>query len=151
MYEDPQDMFREMDEMFARLFTRMNQDGAGGESQMFGYHIVITGGDDSRQVPEESSIADRAGSEPVAEVHTIGEEVKVIVELPGAAAESVTLDVQDQNLIIDADGCMTHYHTTASLPPVNAATMQSSFRNGVLEVTFGILPENPEVSGAGEN
>jgi len=151
MYVDPQDVFREMDEMFARLFTRMNRDGAGGESQMFGCHIVITGGDDRRQVPGEPALSVRAGSEPVAEVHRIGDELKVIVELPGATADSVTLDVQDQNLIIDADGCMNHYHTTASLPPVNIASMQSSFRNGVLEVTFGMLPENPEVSGAGED
>ena len=25
MYEDPQDMFREMDEMFSRLFARMDR------------------------------------------------------------------------------------------------------------------------------
>jgi len=147
MYEDPQDMFCEMEEMVARLFTRMNLDGAGGEPQMFGYHVVITGGDDSRQVLEEPALSVRAGSEPVAEVHRLGDELKVIVELPGATADSVTLNVQDQNLIIDADGCMTHYHTTAYLPPVNTASMQSSFRNGVLEVTFGIFPENPEVTG----
>ena len=143
MYEDPQDMFREMDEMFARMFTRMNRGMSGGEPQVYGYHIVIHGGEGHPVAPEEPALPLRGDSAPVAEVHRIDNEVKVIVELPGAPAESVTLAVEDGKLVIDAEGCMSHYHTTADLPPVNADSIQSSFRNGVLEVTFAALPENP--------
>ena len=41
MYEDPQDMFREMDELFTHLYTRMTRDFAAGEPQVFGYHMII--------------------------------------------------------------------------------------------------------------
>jgi len=143
MYEDSQDLFREMDEMFARMFTRMSRGTGSIEPQVFGYHIVINGGAGNLQIPDEPAGTLRGESAPVAEIHHIGEEVKVVVEIPGATAESVRLNVQDGILSIDADGGMNHYHTTANLPPVNADSMQSSFRNGVLEVTFGALPKNP--------
>nr|WP_321352098.1 hypothetical protein [uncultured Methanoregula sp.] len=151
MYEDPQDMFQEMDEMFTRLFARMNRGGAFGEPQMFGYHIVINGGDRDGQVTEEPLVPARAGSEPVAEVHRLGDEVKVVVELPGAAAESLRLDAREGQLVISAEGCGNSYHTAADLPPVDAASMQSTFKNGVLEVTFSALPGSQETTGAGEN
>jgi len=146
MYEDPQDMFREMDEMFARLFTRMSRGGLYGEPQVFGYHIVINGADGPSGIPEPQ-VHERAGSEPVAEVHRIGDEVKVVVELPGTTAESVRLDARDGTLFIDAEGCENRYHTTAPLPAVNAASMQSSLRNGVLEVTFSALSESTPAAG----
>jgi len=151
MYEDPRDMFREMDEMFARLFTRMNGGIDSGEHQVYGCHIVIHGGGDHPVEPEKPALPMRGDSVPVAEVHRIDDEVKVIVELPGAPAESVTLSVQDGKLVIDAKGCMNHYHTTADLPPVNEDSMQSSFRNGVLEVTFGVLSDHPDRPGEGIN
>jgi HSP20 family molecular chaperone IbpA len=146
MYEDPRDMFQEMDEMFGRLFARMNREVTGSEPQMYGFHIVIDRADGREQVPEEPLITDRSGSEPVAEVHRIGDEVKVVVELPGVTAESVRLGVHDQQLTIDTEGCTNNYHTTADLPAVDAASLQSSFRNGVLEVTFGVLPDVPETA-----
>jgi len=151
MYEDPQDLFREMDEMFSRLFTRMDRGFAGGNPQVSGYYFVASGGDDYPDMQEEPGLPDRAAAGPVAEVHRIGAEVKVIVELPGAPAESIRLDVHDGKLVIDAEGCMNPFHTIADLPPVNAASMYSSFRNGVLEVTFGALPENPEPTHTGAN
>ena len=42
--------------------------------------------------------------------------------------------------IIDAGDADRHYHTSALLPPVDAATMQKSLKNGVLEVTCALLP-----------
>ena len=40
--------------------------------------------------------------EPVAEVHRIGNEVKVIAELPGITEEALRLDVKGNTLVIDA-------------------------------------------------
>jgi HSP20 family molecular chaperone IbpA len=34
------------------------------------------------------------------------------------------------------------YHTHADLPPVDSGSMQTSFKNGVLEVTLKRLPDN---------
>ncbi len=41
MYEDPQDMFREMDELFTHLYTRITRNFAAGDPQVFGYHMII--------------------------------------------------------------------------------------------------------------
>lgn len=139
MYEDPRDMFGEMDEIFNRIFTRMNRDFLKGVPQVYGYHIVMHNGD-FEGMPETPAITQRANSEPVAEVHCIGDEVKVITELPGTTKDLIDLDVQESRLIIDAKGPQNHYHTTADLPPVDVASMHTSFKNGVLEVTFGLLP-----------
>lgn len=151
MYEDPQDMFREMDEMFARLFARIDRGFAGGDPRVSGYHIVVYGGNDDPAMQEEFSLPDRAAAGPVAEVHRIGNEVKVIADLPGASAESVALDMKDGKLVIDAEGCMGPYHTTADIPSVDAASMKFTFKNGVLEVTFSVPAGDNEEPAAGEN
>jgi HSP20 family protein len=144
------DMFDEMDEMFARLFTRMNRELASGNPQVYGYQIVFRGGDDGGSaVTEVHPSPSRVSSEPVAEIHQIGDEIKVISELPGATDESIRLEVKGSTLVIDAGDAEHHYRTTAELPPVDAASMQRSFRNGVLEVTFRNLPDTASPAGAG--
>ena len=35
MYEDPQDMFMEMDTLFSQLFAKMTRDFAAGENRAF--------------------------------------------------------------------------------------------------------------------
>jgi len=51
MYEDPQDMFREMNELFTHLYTRMTRDFAAGEPQVFGYHMIMRGCGEASPVP----------------------------------------------------------------------------------------------------
>jgi len=43
-------------------------------------------------------------------------------------------------VLIDAGDADHHYHTSATLPPVDASSLHSSIKNGVLEVTFRCLP-----------
>jgi len=151
MYKDPMDMFEEMDEMFARLFTRMDREFMTGNPQVYGYRIV-TGNDGARDGMQEiPAISSRVTHEPVAEVHRIGDETKVVTELPGTTDEMIRLDVKGNMLIIDAGDAENHYHTTADLPPVDVASMQKSFRNGVLEVTFRNLPDAASVPDSGTN
>jgi HSP20 family molecular chaperone IbpA len=139
----PRDMFEEMDDIFNHLFSRMNQDLMNGRPQVSGFRIIIDSGDLHTPEQDNPEIPSRTATTPVAEVHRIDDEVKVITELPGAAKESIRLDVQGSVLSIDADGVTTPYHTTADLPPVDAGSMQSTFRNGVLEITFRALAEEP--------
>lgn len=134
------DMFDQMDEMFARLFSQMSQDMSTGGSNVYGYHIVINDNDGHRDVTEFQPALPRSTGEPVAEVHHIGGETMVIAELPGITEESVRLDMKGTTLIIDAGDADNHYHTTAEVPGVDSATMTKSLKNGVLEVTFGNLP-----------
>jgi HSP20 family molecular chaperone IbpA len=82
----------------------------------------------------------RATSEPIVEIHRIGEEVKVITELPGTTMDAIDLELQGSSLTIDADGGPFQYHARADLPPVNPGSMHTSLKNGVLEITLHILP-----------
>ncbi len=140
MNGDPIDMFDQMDEMFARLFSQMSRDMSTSGLKMYGYHIVIDNGNGPGDVTEFQPALPRSTGEPVAEVHHIGDETMVIAELPGIMEESVRLDMKGTTLIIDAGEADNHYHTTAEVPGVDPATMTMSLKNGVLEVTFGNLP-----------
>ena len=135
------DMFEEMDEIFARLFSQMQQDMLADNRQFSGYRIVIRGSDFPESDGNTPGVQPRITETPVAEMHRIDDEVKVIAELPGARPDSIRLGVDGQRLIIDAGDPEMPYHTMADLPPVDAGSMQHSFRNGVLEVTFRLLPE----------
>ena len=142
MFEDPMDMFEEMDEMFARLFTRMDREFMNGAGES-GYRVVIEHGDDAPGMAEAEVPRPRDDTEPVTEVHRIGDEVKVIAELPGVTEESLRLKVQGNQLLIDAGDAGHHYRTSAVLPPVDVSSLHTSIRNGVLEATFKCLPGAP--------
>lgn len=146
MNGDPMDMFEEMDAMVARLFSRMDREFMAGSPQVLGYHIVISNGDVQESVAEVPSLLLRNSREPVAEVHWIGNETKVITELPGVSGDSVRLEVKGSTLVIDAGDAENHYHTTAEVPGVDATSMSHSFRHGVLEVTF-----SNNITNDGEN
>jgi HSP20 family molecular chaperone IbpA len=140
MYEDPQDMFPEMDELFAHLYARMTRDFTAGEPQAFGYHVIIQQDGETPAMPISPRDHLRANSEPIVEIHRIGDEVKVITELPGTTMDAIELSLLGSTLTIDADGGSLQYHTHADLPPVDSGSMQTSFKNGVLEITLQILP-----------
>jgi HSP20 family protein len=142
MKGDPMDMFDQMDEMFARLFSQMSRDMSTGGPKVYGYHIVIENGNEHGDVTEFHPALPRSAGEPVAEVHHIGNETMVIAELPGITEDSVRLDMKGTTLIIDAGDADNHYHTTADVPDVDPVTMKRSLKNGVLEVTFSNLPKN---------
>jgi HSP20 family molecular chaperone IbpA len=138
MKEDPQDVFGQMDAIFAQMVAEMTRGMVSGmPPYAIGYRILIR---DNGAMPDgapfESVIKPRDQQGPAPEVHRIGHEVKVVAELPGAVKESIRLNVQGSILTIEADGRDRHYQTVAELPPVDADSMQTSFKNGVLEVTF---------------
>ena len=149
MHNNPMDMFEEMDELFARLFSRMDREFMAGSPNVYGYRIVL-GGDGNGQVREiQPPALRRTASEPVAEVHKVGEETMVITELPGAAEESIRLDIRGSTLFIDAGDAENHYHTTADVPGIDPSSLQRSFRHGVLEVTFRNVPVSPDTDRSG--
>jgi HSP20 family molecular chaperone IbpA len=137
-------MFEEMDEIFTRLFSRVQQQMSMGEMPVSGYHIVIQGGGRPAVEDGMQSLPSRVTQSPAAEVHRIDDMVMVVAELPGAPQESVRLDISGQRLIIDAGPRELPYHTTADLPPGDAGSMQHTFKNGVLEVTFRAPAGEPE-------
>ncbi len=128
MYEDPQDMFREMDELFSHFYAQMTRDFSGGELPAFSFHLVMPGSEIPSQMPGLHDIPHRGSTEPVVEVHRHGNEVRAITELPGTAKDGITLNVQGSALIIDAAGGHVQYRTTTVLPPVDPGSMQTSFK-----------------------
>jgi HSP20 family molecular chaperone IbpA len=147
MKDEPQDVFRQMDAMFKRMVEDMTSGMVTGmPPNAVGFRIILQGSG-MPQVPPYDGIADSFDlHETAPEVHCIGNEVKVVAELPGADKESIQLKVSGGILTIEADGQGRHFSTCADLPPVDAASVKSTFRNGILEVTF----DGPNVSHADE-
>ena len=141
MYEDPKDMFGEIDDVFAHLFTRLTRDFMKGELPGAGYPLFLQGEGTSSPLPFPQRDQSGVTSQPVVEIHRIGHEVKVITELPGTTMDTIELELRGSTLCIDADGSPPGYSTRADLPPVDPGSMKTSFKNGVLEVTFTILPD----------
>jgi HSP20 family molecular chaperone IbpA len=137
-------MFRDMDEMFAHLYTRMTRDFPGRESRVFSYHDILEREGESSMEPGVSHDELRAGSEPGVEVHSIDNEVKVNTDLPGVTRDSLHLTMKGNKLFIDADTGSLQYHTSAILPPVETEPIQVSLKNGVLEVTYAVLSGIPD-------
>ena len=144
MYQDPQDMFRDMDEIFAYLSARMIREFPGRESRFFSYPDIPERDGESSIEPGLPHEEVQAGSEPGVEVHRIDDEVKVITELPGVTRDTLFLTVKGNKLFIDADTGTLQYHTSAILPPVDTEPVQVSLKNGVLEVTFAVLTGIPD-------
>jgi HSP20 family molecular chaperone IbpA len=144
MYKDPQDMFQDMDEMFAHLYTHMTHDFQGRESRVFRYHDILEREGEPSMDPGLPYDEVQAGSEPRVEVHRIDDEVKVITELPGVTRDTLHLTIKGNKLFIDADTGTMQYHTSAILPPVETEPLQVSIKNGVLEVAFAVLSGIPD-------
>ena len=145
MKNNPMDVFAQMDAMMARLFRDMDTSSSFGQPQTVGFHMVIQGGNIPPEFPDSPSYQSRDSDEPIAEVHRIGDDVKVVVEMPGVSEEDLNIRLDGQELMIDAAGSILTYHTHACVPSVDPKFLQHSLRNGVLEVTLHALPETPVI------
>ncbi|MDP2952681.1 MAG: archaeal heat shock protein Hsp20 [Chloroflexota bacterium] len=73
--------------------------------------------------------------EPLVDVLDEEERVVVVAELPGVEEKSIHIEVREDMLELAAEARDRKYHKEVLLPsPVNASTMESSYRNGVLEI-----------------
>lgn len=153
MQGNPMDMFEEMDEIFDRLVSRLDREFMSGTPQQYGYRIVVRDEWEepvTQEIPDGDTPISPVSGEPVAEVHRIGNEVKVIAGLPGITEEELRLDVKGNTLVIDAGDAEHYYRTSAVLPPVDVASMQKTLKNGVMEVTFRSLPGCPGMDDTGK-
>ena len=77
--------------------------------------------------------------EPLSDVTTSNTQVKVIVEIPGVSKDKIRIriDAYDNSLEIMSDDPQRKYHEAIDLPPeADIETAKSSYRNGILEITF---------------
>ncbi len=80
--------------------------------------------------------------EPLVDITTGEDEVKVIAELPGVEKEDIKLDATPNALTIDVDTKSRKYYKEFELPAdVDPDTAKSTYKNGVLEVTLKKMKE----------
>jgi HSP20 family protein len=75
--------------------------------------------------------------EPLVDVNTTDKEVKVVVEMPGISKDKIKVNAYDETLEVKSEDPQRRYHRTIEIPPeTDIETAMSSYKNGVLEITF---------------
>lgn len=75
--------------------------------------------------------------EPLVDVMSTNNEIRVVVELPGVDKQDIKLHGTEKTLTISVDTAQRKYYKEVELPaPVDPKTAKSVYKNGVLEVTL---------------
>ncbi len=86
--------------------------------------------------------------EPLVDVVSTNNEVKVVVELPGVDKQDIKLYGTERTLTISVDTPQRKYYKEIDLPQaVDPKTAKSAYRNGVLEVTLTKTKEQKKPKG----
>lgn len=122
---------------------------------VYGYSLKI-GSDGKREIREFGNIKRlpqpgkvtlnvKKEREPLVDVEVIGNEVKVVAELPGVEKEDIKLCSTEDKLTISVDTSERSYYKEIELPlQVDVKKAHSTFKNGVLEVTLPALRNQPK-------
>lgn len=163
MFEDMDEVFKEMEELMQRQFREFSEsapreltrertlpDGSKVREWgpfVYGYSVTI-GPDGKPKIREFGNVKPekRLGMpkinikekrEPLVDVMQTDGEVKVIAELPGVEKEDVKLHGTETSLTISVDTAERKYHKSVELPAkVDTEKTKASYKNGVLEVTL---------------
>jgi len=163
MFEDMDQIFREMEETMQRQFKEFSEkapkelirertlpDGSKVREWgpfVYGYSVTI-GPDGKPDIREFGNVKSerRLGMpkidikekrEPLVDIMQTNNEVKVIAELPGVEKKDVKLHGTETTLTISVDTPEHKYHKEVELPAkVETKETKASYKNGVLEVTL---------------
>jgi HSP20 family protein len=125
---------------------------------VYGYSVTI-GPDGKPQVKEFGNVRPPiAGAtspqltserEPLADIVTTDNEVKVIVEMPGINKEDIKVRAYDNSVEIStSEKAQRKYHRMVEIPTdADTNTIKSAYKNGILEITFSkrAKPEGKDV------
>ena len=76
-------------------------------------------------------------TEPLVDVNTTDNEVKVVVEMPGVSKNNIKINVYDSTLEVKSEDPQRKYHKTIEIPQeTDIETASSAYNNGILEITF---------------
>lgn len=171
---DIDETFREMEEMMAKEFEELSKrtpkdlirertmpDGSKVKSWgpfVYGYSVTV-GPDGKPKVREFGNLKPetRMGKpyidvkekrEPLADIMTDDDEVRVIVELPGVEKKDIKLSGTEDKLTISVDTAARKYYKEIELPTeVGIKKATSKYKNGVLDIT---IPKKKEEKPKGE-
>ena len=115
--------------------------GPGRSSVMYGFTVKVGAGGMPQverfgnvRATERGAVVEEV-REPAVDVFDEGAEVVVIAELPGVGENAIALEVKDDILLLSASDAGREYRKEVLLPcAVLAETMESSYRNGILEI-----------------
>ncbi len=91
-----------------------------------------------------------AAREPLADVNSTDNEVKVVFEMPGIKKEDIKINAFEGEVEVIADNSQRKYHKAVELPKeADIETAKSTYNNGILEVTFdkkkNVKPKRKEI------
>jgi HSP20 family protein len=165
-FPDVDEMMREMDKMMQEAFKNFEQqvpknlikerkldDGTTVREMgpiVYGYSVKI-GPDGKPEVRKFGNIdafpnilggglAVKEEREPLVDVIRGKEEVRIVAELPGVSKEDLHVSADENSVTIESSAGATgepRYHKRIDLPDaVDPATAKSTYKNGILEVSF---------------
>lgn len=160
MFRGFDQMRREMEREFEDIEKRIPKDlvreyttpegGKVREAGPFVYGYSMTVGPDGKpRVREFGNIKPSRGFggmarpeisgelEPLVDVTTTDNEVKVVIEMPGINKNNIRINAYDQTLEVKSDDPKRKYHKAIEVPPeTDIETARSTYNNGILEITF---------------
>jgi HSP20 family protein len=154
MEDEFEEMFRDMENRVPKDLVKEYQTEDGAKVRQIGplvYGSTTTIGPDGKPVVREFGNVRPSGSggssfsrptilperQPLSEISSTDKEVTVTVELPGVAKEQIKINAYDNQVEVTTDDPKRKYHEVVDLPPgVDLESVKSSFKNGLLEITF---------------
>ncbi len=141
MSDSPADIFEQLNELMKRLMEQgLKEQGEQNRPFAYGFKIVLhdagkpeSPATEANPVAEPEEPSSEGTIEPIAEMYTTDEDVTVAIDLPGAEKENIHLSLINGTLTIIAGG---NQLTSVEMPAVDADSMRSNYKHGVLEVKF---------------
>jgi len=161
-YYEMEEMMKEMEKMFEGNMKEFEKGVPRGlvrerklpdgtvkrEMGPFVYGYSVTIGPDGKPVIREfgnmkpsigkdGRFALKEEREPLVDVMTSGDEIRVVAEIPGISKEDIKVSATENTVTIQADTPERKYHKETELPDaVDPSSTKSTYRNGILEIVF---------------
>lgn len=88
-----------------------------------------------KEVPILPTVGSIEQREPIVDIFEEGDDIRVMAELPGVEENEIILSIEDDTLTISTNTTPRKYYKRMELPnPVKNNAVESSYRNGILEV-----------------
>ena len=162
-FPDVDEMMRDMDKMMAEAFKNFERqvpknlvkerkldDGSTVREMgpiVYGYSVKI-GPDGKPEIRKFGNIdafpnvlggglAVKEEREPLVDVIKGNDEVRIVAEVPGVSKDDLRLTADDNAVMIESVTGEPRYHKRIDLPDaVDPKTAKSTYKNGILEVSF---------------
>ena len=160
-----EDMFRDMANTIPKELVRERQlpDGSTVREMgpiVYGYSMSV--GPDGKPIvrefgnvkpsgqkmgfgPAKPSLTVKEEREPLVDVITEGNQIRVVAELPGVEKSDINLQCSENELTITVDTPQRKYHKKMELPvSIDPESPKASYKNGVLEIILKRQKSGPK-------